>query len=164
MPHRHQHPAPSFGQVASTATEPPPAQPKDDVFSAPVASALKPAPLPSSAASAKASSSRTGSVSVVAPTPIVPPAADDDEPDLDLADEEGDLDVETAVLCEPFDDEELDVQAWIQQAFRRRADEMAEEHERAKQAFLERALEARRLIEEESCDESGDESGGGDDD
>lgn len=84
---------------------------------------------------------------------------DDGKADFE-PDEEDEDEVEVVPAREPFDDEELDVQTWIQQAFRRRADEMAYEHERAKQAFLERALEARRLIEEESCGEiEGDDPG-----
>lgn len=106
--------------------------------------------------SSKASSSRVGPPHATASTSVAQPAADDDELDLDPAveAETGD-DLDSADAREPFDDEELDVQSWLQQAFRRQADEMAEEHERAKQAFIEHALEARRLIEEESCDESG---------
>lgn len=58
--------------------------------------------------------------------------------------------------AEDDDDDEdgaLDVQSWIQQAFARQASALEDEHERAKQAFLERALELRRAIEEESCED-----------
>lgn len=56
------------------------------------------------------------------------------------------------------EDATLSVQAWIEQAFRRRADALAEENEVAKQELIEKALEIRRLIEEESCeDDSEDE-------
>lgn len=51
------------------------------------------------------------------------------------------------------EDAGLSVQAWIEQAFRRRADALAEENEVAKQELIEKALEIRRLIEEESCED-----------